>query len=64
MAARGGPQALQAWSQAWTSGAVSPHIARLWTRALFRPFFKAAGIDVKPVLRSEALVKLALGSGR
>ena len=62
MAARGGPQALQAWSQAWTSGVVSPHLARFWSGALVRPFFKANGIDVRPVLCSEALVKLALGS--
>ena len=62
MAAKGGPQALQAWSQAWASGAVSPHLARLWSGALVRPFFKSNGVDVRPVLCSEALVKLALGS--
>ena len=62
MAAKGGPQALLAWSQAWANGAVSPHLARLWTAALVRPFFKSNGVDVRPVLCSEALVKLALGS--
>ena len=62
MNGKDGPRALQAWSQAWASARVHLGTALLWTGALVRPFFKSNGHDVRPVLCSEALVKLALGS--
>ena len=46
----------------WGQGAISPWLAALWTGALVRPFFKSNGVDVRPILCAEALLKFAVGT--
>ena len=48
-------------SSAWGLGCVAPWIAELWTPALAKPFFKSNGVDVRPIIQSEALLKFAIG---
>ena len=57
-----GPRVLAEWAQQWGHGRVAPWVAALWSGALTRPFFKANGVSVRPVLCSEALVKFATGT--
>ena len=42
-------------------GASALHLALSWTHALVRPFQKPSG-GIRPILVSEALVKLAMGA--
>ena len=57
-----GPTTLAAWSNAWGQGRISPWLADMWTGALVRPFFKANGIDIRPILCAEPLLKYAVGT--
>ena len=54
-----GPRILAAWAQPWARGDVKPWAARMWTHQLCRPFFKADGVGVRPVMCGEALFKFA-----
>ena len=57
-----GARVLGEWAAMWARAAVAPRIASLWTGALVRPFFKANGVDVRPILCAEALLKFAVGT--
>ena len=56
-----GPQALASWANVWGQASIASWLAELWTGALVRPFFKGNGIDVRPILCAEALLKFAVG---
>ena len=45
--------------QPWVRGDVQPWAAYLWTHQLCRPFFKADGIGIRPLMCGEALYKYA-----
>ena len=57
-----GPQALASWANVWGQASISPWLAELWTGALVRPFFKSNGLDVRPILCAEAMLKYAVGA--
>lgn len=57
-----GARILAAWSAIWAQATIAPWLADLWTGALVRPFFKANGSDVRPILCAEALLKFAIGT--
>ena len=59
---QGGPHALLAWATAWAQGDIPLWVTPIWTGALARPFWKSAEQrTVRPIMCTEALVKLALG---
>ena len=57
-----GAQDLAKWACIWAQATISPWLADMWTGALVRPFFKANGVDVRPILCAEALLKFAVGT--
>ena len=57
-----GIQSLVAWADLWASGKISPWLAKLWTGALARPFWKSPEQSaIRPVLCGEGLLKFAMG---
>ena len=58
----GGPHALLAWATIWARGDIPPWAADIWSGALARPFWKTPEQrTVRPIMCTEALVKLAFG---
>ena len=57
-----GAKALAAWAAIWAQATTQPWLADIWTAALVRPFFKANGVDIRPILCAEALLKFAVGT--
>ena len=57
-----GPRALADWACVWAQATIAPWLAELWTSALVRPFVEANGVDIRPILCAEALLKFAVGT--
>ena len=53
---------LALWASAWGSDGVDIQTATHWTSSLVRPFYKANGKDIRPVLCSETLFKYAVAA--
>ena len=58
--ARDGPTALTNWCQAWSGMDLSPDCTALWQHMLVRPFYKSDGASIRPIICSEALLKIAI----
>ena len=57
-----GPATLLGWCACFAQGHLTPWLARMWTGALARPFWKTEAQEaVRPVLCGEAYTKFAMG---